>query len=506
MKKLLLKSLAVALLLSFFFPQITLSAPVKITILHTNDIHGQIEPFKEGRGSEVAVGGLARMSTLIKEIRRQEPHLLLLDAGDTMQGTTISYLFEGRSVIDLMNRLKYDAWAVGNHDFDFGQTLLLKRIFQAQFPALAANLIDTLSGEQVDFAKAFIVKELGGVKIAILGLTNPLTPTYMIPENTKGIKFENPIETTKQHLPLLREQANIVIILSHMGLDTDRELAQHVHGIDLIIGGHSHTSLQEPEWVEGVPIVQAGSRAEYLGRIDLVVDGKKIQSIKGRLIRLTPEIQDDPEIVRVISDYRAKLERIVSKEVGVAEIDMPGGEELFRKEAILGNFITDVIREYTGAEIAIHSASGMRAGLKKGPITLQKVYDIVPFDDETMKVKLKGKVIKEILEHCISKFPDDPYWFLHLSGMRVVYDLEKPVGERVVKAFVGNAPLDPNREYTIGTESYLVAGGHRMALFKEGEVIARYGINIREVVQEYIEKKGKIAGQLDGRVTFVGNK
>ena len=236
---------------------------VLITILHTNDLHGQVVP------RDVS-GGLARAATLVRRVRDQMPNVLLLDAGDIIHGTPEDYFSAGRATISAMNAVAYQAATTGNHEYDFGLDTLKAAALFARFPFLAAN-VRAASGGQWDSVAPCVVFTMDGVRVAVVGLTTMQTVTLHWPGSIKDIVVEDPMSTAANLVPQLRDESDVLVVLSHLGADLDEELAHKVPGIDFIVGGHSHTCITDWRWVGDTLITQTGAYARLLGRIDFIV-------------------------------------------------------------------------------------------------------------------------------------------------------------------------------------------------------------------------------------------
>lgn len=237
-----------------------------LTLLHTNDLHGRVHLPGEARG-------LARLATLVRQIRAQMPHVLLLDAGDIIHGTPEEKAFGGQPILSAMNALNYDAATVGNHEFDFGQDNLRVALRMARFPFLSANVVDEKTGRPWDKLLPFVVCEVNGVRVAVFGLTTPTTVAIQWPRTLGGIRFNESLDEARVLVSRLRneQRADLVIGLTHLGFEADKALAAVVPGIDVILGGHSHTTLNEQVWASNTLIAQTGAHGANLGRVDLVV-------------------------------------------------------------------------------------------------------------------------------------------------------------------------------------------------------------------------------------------
>lgn len=268
-----------------------------LTILHINDFHGALLPVagSDGRAGE---GGAARLAALVK--RERTPTTLFVASGDLLNGTPLAQAFGGRPVIEVFNQMGLAATAVGNHEFDYGQARFAELAGAAAFPFLAAN-IDGAGPWQ-----ASLVRTVGTQRIALFALTTQETPRYAAPEVIAGLGFSDPVAAARRMVAALRPQADLVILLSHLGIDTDRQLAAAVPGIDLIVGGHSHTRIDRPETVGGTLIVHDHERGRVLGRLDLDVEAGKVAASRYRPIPVGGEGGEDPEVAAIVDRY-AKL-------------------------------------------------------------------------------------------------------------------------------------------------------------------------------------------------------
>ncbi|MBM3302199.1 MAG: metallophosphatase, partial [Deltaproteobacteria bacterium] len=307
-------ALLLALLLAIVVPVVAYDAEAsevfKVTILHMNDPHAHYEPFRITAKGE-PIGGFGKAQTVMASVReeckKEGRHVLTLLAGDLLMGTPYSTVFKGRLGVRLMNDMNFDAMAVGNHEFDYGKTHLLETLRPlARFPLLSAN-ISTDKGERV-FEKS-IVKEYPGSKTRaiIFGLTTEDTPKITMPDYVKGLVFHDPVKAARELCSEL-DHGDLVIALTHLGVEADRALAQACPKIDVVIGGHTHTAIPEPEKLGDTLICQAGAYAQYVGRLDVNLVNGKIVNHSGRLISLGPEVEEAPGIASVVADYRRQLD------------------------------------------------------------------------------------------------------------------------------------------------------------------------------------------------------
>lgn len=476
-----------------------------IAILHTNDMHGYVEPelIRVGEKSFES-GGAANIAGHIAAFRKEYGgKVLVLDAGDTWQGTFVSNKSRGAVVTEMMNIAGYDAQALGNHDFDWGQEVLKERAAQAKFPFLAANIVEESSGKIYSGAKPYLVKSVGGVKVAVLGLGYPGTPAINKAANVKGLKFLPGPETAAQYVPALRKEADLVVVLSHLGLGDDEKLAASVEGIDVIVGGHSHTEIRNTKRVGNTIIVQAGSKAKFLGRLEIVYDreARKItrHTTSDELLSVVSgKIAPDPQVAALVTKYAKEAQAIMDRPLGETLVDL---EQCYEGECPLGNLIADAMltAQQAGprpADAAMHNNAGIRSRIPKGPVTYGQLYAVLPFDNVLAAVDLTGEQVPRILEKTVGGSRTSN---MVVAGMSYTFDRSKPVGERIVTVTIGGQPLDAKKLYRIQTIDYLVGGGDGQDTFKEGKDIA-YGDPTVDVVAEYIQKHSPVSPKVEGRI------
>jgi 2',3'-cyclic-nucleotide 2'-phosphodiesterase (5'-nucleotidase family) len=376
-----LACLATALLIIFFA-----ACPgdlEHITILFTNDIQGHIRPDREGNG------GLARIATLKKQVKNENPNTILVDAGDAASGTAMAAETKGEAVFHVMNRAGYDAMVIGNHEFDFGKNQVKRFQEIAIFPLLSANIYDQRNNLVAD--SEYAIFKLGKIRLAVIGISNPATPSLTKPDKIHGLKFLPPLGQVRACQNELGQKADIIIILSHLGLDEDKQLAEKLTGIPLIIGGHSEKFLWRMRRINNVRIAQAGHFAKYLGRVDMFLDSKnkQVKLWKYRLIKLEGDIVPDEavewEIKEQIDRIEMDIDRVIGKTSRAVERDW------------IGRWTAELIKESTRADYAIINTAGIRGGLERGEILASDIYKIMPFDDRLAWFEVSGINLQEML-------------------------------------------------------------------------------------------------------------
>jgi len=510
----LFKSLAAAALLPFLIAAVFFSIryyvlTIPVTIIYTNDFHGHILPDKNGEG----IGGAAAIAAFVKSVRRKDPDALFLDAGDFFQGTPQSDLSKGRNTILVMNRLGYDAAAVGNHEFDFGLKNLGSLAAEAQFPFLSANIFYSQTNSAPPFIKPYIIKEVKGVRIAIFGLTSERTPEMSIPENVKGLRFEDARDISRHLVGELRKKADVIVALSHLGLEKsenlksgkeaawhgDIALASEVPDIDIIIGGHTHT--HEPGLKVGKTfIVQTAGLGRSVGKLTIRLSRKsgKPLLISNSIVKMSAKkTGEDPVMKDFVGSISSEITGQLATVIGEVTEDIKRSDG---KQSPLGFFIADIIRQKSGAMISFNNRGGVRADFKKGHVTLGDVYMVSPFDNTIVTMKLSGAQIRAIVGKSIANTSSNGAAVLDASGLRLTARQRQPSDEKAdIDVSTKNkngrqvfVPLDDKKYYTVATNSFLASGGDGFVEFTKGTDIRDTGINIRAAIADFIKNAKKI--------------
>ncbi len=499
-----------AILFLLLFLTLPYADTTEIRILHVNDFHGFAEPHKPP-GSDKAVGGIAYLSGKVEKLRKEKSSLLLA-AGDMIRGDNWADLFEGRSVIEWMNLMDFDVMVVGNHEFDFGQQVLRKRISESRFPLLGANV------EGLGELRSYVVKEVKGIRIAVIGVVTEETPITTHPRNVVGLKFISPAKTVERYLRELKNRADIFIVLSHIGYPADRTLAENVKGIDVIVGGHSHTKIEKPVTVGKTIIVQAWEHGKALGVLDLTIEDGKMIGFRGHLEEIIPEKgTEDKAVQALVEKYQKKVDALLGGRVGKALVDL-NGQAVREKETNLGDLVSDVMRRASGADVAITNGGGIRTGIRKGEIKLKDIYAVLPFDNYIVAFRLTGKELSDALEHGLSAVGGEEGRFPQVSGLTLTYSRSAEKGARIKEILVAGKPIDPNREYVVATNDFLAVGGDGYEVFKNalkasgdfsaaGEIMkggkvvySDPGHWLRDLVVQSIKEQGSIAPAVEGRI------
>ncbi len=508
-----------------------------IGLMHTNDTHANLDKTP-------------KRATVIKELRSsyraEGKPSLLLDAGDVFSGTLYFNKFLGQADLELMNYMKYDMMTFGNHEFDLGDTdnnIALKNfVTAAKFPFITANVDfsknKSFNGLQKKTITAGpergkiyqgIIKEYKGQKIGFFGLTTEETKDIASPGT---VAFANYIDSAKAAVKKLEDRGvNKIVALTHIGfddneaIDNDKLLARNVDGIDVIVGGHSHTKLEKPVVVDKtvVPgkteptiIAQAYQYGDFLGNLDLTFDYKgKLTEYNGSLIDVSTA-KEDVRAAEILKPYADQIAELKNEEVGaniVNALPNPRGEVSVRNsETALGNLITDGMlkkaKEYnTDTVIAMQNGGGIRAAIDAGPLTVGEVLTTLPFGNTLATAKMTGEEIKNLLEISVGIAPKENGGFLHVSGMKFEYDSTKAAGARVTKMEVNNngtfEVIDPAKTYVIATNAFTAKGGDGLTPFETAYKAGRVtdlGLSDWENLRDFTKSLGQVDYKIEGRI------
>jgi len=475
-----------------------------VSVIYTNDIHGAITPSKDDTNPGGLKGGVAYVGSAIKELKdKAKGNYVLMDGGDWGQGSYESKLTKGKTMIDVMNNLGYDAGEIGNHEFDWGRAALKDMIDEAAFPVLGGNVLE--EGKLIEGIKPYTMKEVNGLKIGIIGLISPETPGSVDPKNITGLKFASAKETVEKYIPELKEQgADMIFVLSHEGDVADEKLASSVTGIDLIVGGHSHTLMEDAKQVNNTLIVQAGTQGEKVGSINLAIDPqtKKIVSFKNTLIPVTDKnFKPDPEIEKIIAPVVNEAKEKMSEVVGKSEVNLTHDrKKVF--ETVMGNVVTDSMRESTGAEVAMQNSGGIRDQIMAGEITMGDLYRVMPFDKFIVSMDLTGKQIKDLMENSAGRKKGN----MQVSGITMDIEPKEAKWHRVSNIKIGGVPLDMNKFYRVTTDDFLAGGANGYSTFTEGKNVTYGGTPAIDELKAYINKHSPLTeanAKVEGRLNFL---
>jgi 5'-nucleotidase/UDP-sugar diphosphatase len=533
---------------------LTLSSDFNLTILHTNDVHARLVPYGVGgtsscvnnvNSNSVCIAGAARLSTKIKEIRSQVDNSLLLDAGDQFQGTLYYNLFKSEPIAAVMNAMGYQAMAIGNHEFDDGPPELREFIDAVNFPLVSANISATAEPLLTGKIAPSVIITVNGEAIGVVGLTTEDTANISSPG--PNVQFLPRVPAMQQAVNDLQAQGvNRIIGLTHIGYGNDLALAQAITGVDVIVGGHTHTFLYTPtnpitvapgavdtpagpyptvvSSANGEPVlvVQAFQWGRYLGRLDVTFSPTGVvKAWSGNPIFMTNTIPLDPVITNILSPtYTGPVAALATQVVGTSTVDMPltiGSARICRRvECLLGNFVTDAMlwkanQNRLPAEqfqIAYQNGGGLRAAIDAGPVTFGEVLELLPFGNTLATFEITGSVLLQALENGVRNYPEDGR-FPQVSGMRFLWDPYRPIGSRVISVEVRNPvdntwqPISPTARYKVVTNNFVRQGGDFYTMFRNQAINPYdFGPALDEAVIEYLGQFSPVTPTLEGRIIY----
>ncbi|HEU4766128.1 MAG TPA: 5'-nucleotidase C-terminal domain-containing protein [Pyrinomonadaceae bacterium] len=472
---------------------------VKVTLLQVNDVY-QFSPVDRGTS-----GGLARVLTLTKSIRQENPNTLFMMAGDTISPSVESITYKGSQMIDAWNAVGLDYATFGNHEFDFGPDVLRDRIKESKFGWVAANVIDTKTGKTFGDVPPYVIREFSGVKVGIFGLVLPETKSTSRPG--PDVEFRNPCEIAKQMVSEIRGQgAKVIVALTHLSMREDKEVARCAD-VDVIIGGHEHTLLESH--AGRAPIFKMTADARELGQIDLNISQAtgELESIDWKVIPVDSKITEAPEFAAIYRKY-ANLLAELGKPVGRSSVVLDArSAENRTRETNVGNLVADSFRKALVADVGLMNGGSIRADelIPAGRITVRDVLSILPFKNKLVKIEVTGATLRAALEHGVSRTGpgSQPGGFPQVSGVVFSFDASRQPGSRVMDVKVSGQPLNETRKYTVATSTFLAFdGGDGYTMLKDSTVITppeRAPID-SDALKRTITTMKTIAPKVEGRI------
>lgn len=496
------------------------NAQLKVTFLHTNDLHARVEPAT-WQGEQY--GGYSRLATLIKQVRSESINPVLLDAGDVFQGTLYFNVYEGMADLAFMNYIGYDAMVIGNHEFDKGPAPLARFIEQANFPVLGVNLNLENEPSLKDIVGRSAVIEVDGHRIGIVGVVLPNLHDIANPGPTVS-QYEM-FESTQEEVDALREDGiNKIVLLTHVGLGNDLELAERINGVDLIIGGHSHSvlgeiSLHEPlqgqhpypivvekEGDTRTLVVQAWEWGKVLGKIEVEFDedGNVTNWSENGLMSVDASIPEDPVVATMIEAFRIPIAALSEQVIGIVPEDIPNSRG---DDNPVGSMIADgmlaATRQY-GSVVAFMNAGGVRQAITAGELTYGDAISIQPFANTLVVVNLKGSEILAALEHGFANPSGGGGMLIPSEGTSYMVDRSAEAGSRISNVVIAGEPLNVEATYRVTLNSFTAAGGdaHRVLAEAEGERIDTGFIDL-DAFLDHLKSMSEIARPAENRIQFL---
>jgi 2',3'-cyclic-nucleotide 2'-phosphodiesterase / 3'-nucleotidase len=519
-----------ALLAVLVLASLGCGAELKITLLATTDLHGNLFPY-DYYTAQPAARGLAKIATLIQAARAETPNNLLIDCGDTIQGTAMEavhqqYVQHGDGIppahdpmMLAMNAIGYDVMVVGNHEFNFGLRNLARARADAQFPWISSNIV-TAAGAAVEPFVPYFMKTVAGVKIAVIGVTTPLIPDWETEEHYHGYRFESGVDAVRRAVASVREREHpdIVIVAAHAGLDGDskenmvREIATEVPGIDAIVFGHTHQQLASLQ-IRDVLLMQPKNWGISLGRMDFVLQkeasGWKIVSKSSRLIPVTRETPADAKILEIGRPYHEIAERYLNMAVAEAPVSLDSRLARVEDSALI-DAIQQVQLFYAKADVSFASSFNSRVSVPKGAVTIRQIAALYVYENQLYAVEGNGKMVRDALENsaryyntCAGDCSQGPlinpqvigYNYDMAQGVDYEIDLTQPAGQRIRNLRWHGKPLDDNQPLRIAVNNYRAGGSAGYSMFRGAEIVWRSPDEIRDLIVQYYSEHKTLPAQ-----------
>jgi 5''-nucleotidase/2'',3''-cyclic phosphodiesterase and related esterases len=425
-----------------------------LTILQLNDSHAYLdihpELFWDGDHAKYKLaGGFARIATIFNQTREKNPKTLVFDCGDTIHGTYAAVKTKGEALIPILNYLDFDAMTA-HWEFAYGPEHFLKLSKKLNYPMIAINCYHKASDKLV--FKPWIIKEIGKIRIGVIGIAATIVDKVMPANFSKGIYFTIGNQELPYYISELRneEKVDLIVVISHLGFPQEMKLAQEVDGVDVLLSAHTHNRLYKPALVNNTILIQSGCHGSFIGRLDLTISQGKVIKFQHNLITVSEDIKPDPEaddlVNRVLNPYRDELSQVV----GYTDTGLNRNTVL---ESTMDNFLLKSLLKETDAQIAFSNGWRYGAPIPPGQITLNDLYNIIPVNPPVSTVELTGKEIwtmmEENFEHLFSR---DPYnqmggYLKRCMGLNLYFKVENPPGQRIQELFVKGRKIKMDETY-----------------------------------------------------------
>jgi len=487
-----------------------------VTLLFTNDVESAYDPIPAfWLEDQEMIGGIAEMTTLIKNIRQTEPNVFLFDSGDIFTGA-LAKLTEGRLAFELMITMGYDAMAIGNHEFEYGHEIFAWQKNRAPFPVLGANFF--YKDTDHPYAQAHAIIERDGIRIGVIGIMGQDAVSAIIPSFIAPLDVTVPAEAVQRSVDELRDQVDLIVLLTHQGktapmqtdaesdprlqrdIDADINLAGAVTGVDVLFAGHADAGTPEPivHQRTGTLIMQTYGQATHLGYLQLTLDAasREITSHDGRLIPVDPALYaPDPAITQKLADYRSAFPQI-QEVVGQSAARM---NRRYIEESDVGNLFADAFIAIADTDVAFIHSGSLRKDLPGGDVKLVDLLDTYPFVDDVIVKEMTGEQIRRALEQSFTL----ERGLLQVAGLSVTYDLTQPEGQRLISLERNGVAVADDDVLLVAAPGFLAEGGDLYTVFAEAKAIRSAG-QVSDAAAAWFESHEIVAVPSRGRQVDIG--
>jgi S-sulfosulfanyl-L-cysteine sulfohydrolase len=491
----------------------------RFTILHTSDMHGQLDVHDEffwenGKPAFKKRGGFATLKTMLNELRKENPHnTLLVDGGDCFQGSAVASLTEGRGIVPLANQMNYDLVLPGNWEVAYGKKMMIHDMETYTAAKVCANMFHNDDLEHDLLFPPYQIFNMGGTRIGFVGYNDPLTPIRQSPDYSKGIKFTKPEKDLAKYVKILREEKGcaMVFVISHMGLAQQLHLANLpcADGVNYILGADTHERIREPLQGKFTKVTEPGAFASFVGKLDFVIEDGKVKDEVYQLLDVDPEkYAEDQDMKRMIAQVKKPFKKILHEVLGQTKTPLM---RYYIIETPMDNLITDAVMWKMKTDIAVSNGFRFCPPLIPDPqtgladITREYLWSMLPVNSEVKTADVKGRQIlnwlEKELENAFAKDATKRFggWFVRFSGMQVTFTIGNEKGKRIQQVCIKNELLDPEKTYTM------------VACERDGDpdnVLCRMlnvhnpvsqGIWLHDVIEDYLAEFSPVSPKTEGR-------
>ena len=494
-----------------------------LTLLHTADIHSQIDIHDEffieqGKAVYKKRGGFAVLKTMINQIRNKNPfNTLVIDGGDCFQGSGIAALTEGRAIVPLMNNIGYDIMLPGNWEVVYGKEMLLKDMFAYNGVKVCANMFHDTKDEQHGelIFPPYFIKYIAGIKIGFIGYNDPLTPKRQSPAYSYGIQFTFPRKNIERYIQLLKEyeKCDMIFLLTHMGLAQQVGLAnmEEVKGVDYILGADTHERIRKPIQGKYAKVTEPGAFGSFISKLDIVIEDGKIKEHNYQLLDVDPlRYKEDEEMKMLVKKTKQPYEKELKKVIGKTRTPLV---RYYVIETPMDNFITDAIMWKFKPDIALSNGFRFCPPLSPDPktgmadITSDFLWSMLPVNSEAKLGTATGRQLWDWMEHelenAFSKNPENRFggWVIRFNGMEVNFTIEKENDQRVNWIKINKQPIDLSKEYTFIACEREGDPDTTLCRMEGVKAPSRLGFTLHAIIEEYLKEFSPIAPIIEGRCT-----
>jgi len=500
----------------------------EITILLTSDIHGNIFPLNYGNNAPTAVG-LGRIASIIENERAKNPNTVVIDNGDLIQGTPLTYHYvnfladKQNPMITILNKLKYDAAVIGNHEFNYGLDILKGAVEESNFPWLCANIVEEKTSKPF-LGIPYLIKKINGFKIAILGVTTHYIPNWENPKNIEGLQFNDAFDSAKEWVEHIKkeEQPDVLVISYHGGFERDPEtgeptevltrenqgytICKQIDGVDVLLTGHQHRELTGN--INGTEIIQPSNNGKFVGKITLILDGKGEVIEKNSALLSVADVEANEEILLLVKEYEESTQKWLDTPIGHIDGDMLVKDPMKIRlaDSPLIEFINKVQMEAAKVKISNTALFNNESPGFHPNVTMRDIVSNYIYPNTFKVLALTGKDIREALEKSAKYFalndegepivnpsfiyPKPQHYNYDMwEGIEYTLDLTKPKGSRVIQLDFEGKPINEEAIYEVVMNNYRAGGGGDFFMFKNKPVVREIQFDASELIANYIMER-----------------